>query len=92
METDSAGQDGDDLRIRSHFRREEYYRDEHEQRTEHVHEIRNEVHVIVEYDGLQRCLLADKVINLFADVEDDDDADDEKQRNKECGNEFSDYV
>ena len=42
----------------------------------------------VEYDGSQRSLLLYKVIDLLTDVEDDDDADDKKQRNEERGYEL----
>ena len=92
METDSTGQDCHDLSIRSHLRCEENNRNEHEQRTEHVHEIWHKIDVIVENHRLQRSLLAYEIVNLLADVEDDDDADDKKQRHKEGGNEFLDDI
>ena len=92
VEADSAGEDGDDLGIRGHLGREEDHRDEHEQRTEHVHEVRHEVDIIVEDDGLQRRFLAYEIVDLLADVEDDDDADDQNQRHEEGAYEFPDYV
>ena len=92
VETDSAGEYGHDLRVRGHLRGEEDDRDEHEQRAEHVHEVWYEVDVVVEYDGLQRRFLADEVIDLLADVEYDDNADDQNQRHKEGAYEFPDYV
>ena len=92
METDSTGQDGDYLGIGSHLRGEEYHRYEHEQRTEHVHEIWDEVDVIVEYDGPERSFLLDEVIDPLADVKDDDDADDQKQRHKERAYELPDDI
>ena len=92
MEADTAGEYGYDFRIRRHLGGKENHRNEHEQRTEHIHEVRDEIQVIIKYDGLERCLLADKIINLLTDIEDDDDADDEQQRHKECRYEFLDYV
>ena len=92
MEADSAGEDGDNLRVGSHFRCEENHRNEHEQRTEHIHEVRYKVDVIVEYDSPQWRFLAHELIDLLTDVEDDDDADDQKQRHKERRYEFLDDI
>ena len=92
VKADSAGEDRHNLRIRRHLRREEYDRYEHEQRAEHVHEVWHEVDVIVEDDSLQRGFLAHEVVDLLADVEDDDDADDQDQGHKERAYELSDYV
>ena len=92
VETDSAGEDRDDLRIRGHLRGEENHRYEHEQGTEHVHEVWYEVYVIVEDDGPQRRFLADKIVDLLTDVEDYDDADDQQKGNEECRDELSYYI
>ena len=92
METDSAGQDCHDFRVGGHLRREEYDRNEHEQRTEHVHEVWDEVDIIVEDDRLQRRLLAHEIVDLLADVEDDDDADDQDQSHEEGTDELPDYI
>ena len=92
VETDSAGQDGYYFRICSHLRGEEYHRDEHEQWTEHVHEVWYEVYVVVKYDGPQRRFLADKVVDLLADVENDHDADDQQEGNEECRDELPYYI
>ena len=92
METDSAGEDRHDLRVGGHLRRKEDDRNEHEQRTEHVHEVWDEVDVIVEDDGLQRRLLAHEIVDLLADVEDDHDADDQDQSHEESADELPDYV
>ena len=92
METDSAGQDCHDLRVGGHLRREEYDRNEHEQRAEHVHEVWDEVDIIVEDDRLQRRLLAHEIVDLLADVEDDDDADDQDQSHEEGAYELPDYI
>ena len=92
VEADSAGKDRNDLSVSRHLRREEYDRDEHEQRAEHVHEVRHEVDVIVEDDGLQRRFLAHEIVDLLADVEDDDDADDQDQGHEERAYELFDYV
>ena len=92
MEADTAGQDGDYLRIGRHLGREEDNRNEHEQRAEHVYEVRDEVQVIVKDDGLERSLLRHEVIDLLTDVEDDDNADDKQQRHKEGSHELLYYV
>ena len=92
METDSAGEDCNDLSIRRHLGCEEYYRNEHEQRAEHIHEVRHKIDVIVKYDSPERCFLAHKVIDLLTDIEDDDDADYKQQRHKECRYEFLDDI
>ena len=92
VETDTTGKNRHYLSISSHLGCEENDRDENEQWAEHVHEVRDKIHIVIKYDGPQRCLLADKVINLLTDVEDDDDADDQKQRHKECGDELLDDI
>ena len=92
METDSTREDCHYFRIGSHLRCKEDNRDEHEQRTEHVHEIWDEIEIIIKDYSLQRSLLTYKVINLLTDIEDDDDADDKKQRHKEGCYEFLDDV
>ena len=92
VETHSTGEDRHDFRIRCHLRREEDHGYEHEQRTEHIHEIWHKIEIIVKHDSPQRRLLADKIINLLTDVEDDDDADDQKQRHKERCHEFPDNI
>ena len=92
METDSAGKYGHDFRIGRHFRRKEDHRYEYEHRTEHIHEVWDEVQIVVEYDGSERRFLLNKVVNLLTDVEDDDDADDQKQRHEERAYEFADNV
>ena len=92
MEADSTGQYGDDLRIRSHLGCKEYYRNEHEQRAEHIHEVRNKVYIIVKDDGFERRFLGHKVINSLTDIEDDHNTDDEEQRHKEGADELPHYV
>ena len=83
METYSAGQNGDYLRIRSHFGRKENNSYEYEQRAEHIHEIRYEIEIIVEYYRSQRRFVAHKLVNLFAYIENDDDANDEQKGDEE---------
>ena len=92
MEADSAGKDRHDFGVSRHLRSEENDRDDHEQRAEHVHEVWDEVDVIVEDYGLQRRFLAHEIGDLLADVEDDDDADDQDQGHEERAYELSDYV
>ena len=92
VKTYSAGEDGDNLRVGSHFRCEENNRNEHEQRAEHIHEVWHKIDVIIEYNGPQWRFLTHELIDLLTDVEDDDDADDQKQRHKERRYEFLDDI
>ena len=46
---------------------------EHEQRTEQVGEVGHEVGVIVEYDGLERCMVLRKLREVLVDIEYDTD-------------------
>ena len=92
VETDAAGEYGYDFGISGHLRGEENHRDEYEQCAEHIHEIRDEIEVIVEDDGFQRRFLAHKVIDFLAYVENDDYADDQNQCHEESRDELLDYV
>ena len=92
MEAGSAGEYGDYFRVSSHLGRKENHRYEHEHRTEHVHEVWDEVQIIVKDDGSERSFLLHKVINLLTDIEDDHDTDDQKQRHKERAYELADDI
>mgnify|MGYP003547727352 FL=1 len=92
MKTDSAGEDGDDLGVSGHLRSEEYHRYEYEQRTEHIHKVRNEIHIIIEDDGPQRRLLSHEIVDSFTDIEDYDNAYDQDQRHEEGADELPDYI
>ena len=59
---------------------------------EHIHEIRYEIHVIVQHDGFDRGLFRHEVVYLLTDVEDNHDSDDEQNRNEERGHELLYYV
>ncbi len=83
MKTDSAGQNRHYLRIRRHLGSEENHRNEHEQRTEHVHEIRHEVDIIIKDYRPQRSFLAYEIIYLLAYVEYYHDTDNQQQSDKE---------
>ena len=92
METYSAGQNGDYLRIRSHFGRKENNSYEYEQRAEHIHEIRYKIHVVAENNFIQRGLFRHKLVNLFAYIENDDDANDEQKGDEEGEYELLRYI
>ena len=89
---DTAGEDGDDLRILRHLGRKENDRKEHEHRGIHVHEIRDEVEVVVKDDFLQGGFLLDEVVNLLAYVEDDHHHGQYRDGNEESGQELADDV
>ena len=84
----STCENSNDFRICSHLGSKEDDSDEHEQRTEHVHEIRNEIQIIIKDDCLQRCFLRHEIVDLLTDVEDDHDADDKEQSHKEGADEL----
>ena len=88
----AAGKDSDDLRVCSHAGREEDDRYEYEERREHVYEIRDEVHVVVEYYRLQGNLVLHEFLDLLRDVEDDDYQYDEQERYEEGHEELLHYV
>lgn len=92
METDSAGQDGDNLRIGRQSGCKENYRNEHEQRAEHVHEVWNEIHVVIEDNRMKRSLLGNEIIDFLTDIEDYDDSDYQQKRDKESRHELLDYI
>ena len=79
----ASGEYGDNLGVGRKTRGEQDYRNEYEQRAEHIDEIRYEVEVVVKDDGVQRSFVLDEVVYFFRDVEDDDYADDENQRHEE---------
>ena len=78
VETDTTGEDGHNLRVSRHLGGKENHRNEDEQRTEHIHEVWHKIEVIVEDNRPERSFLADKIINLLTDVEDDDNTDDQQ--------------
>ena len=74
----TAGQDRDDLAVSSHPGCEKYDCDEHEQRAEHVHEVRHPIDVVIQNDRLQRSLVLNEMVDLLAYVEDDDNGNDKQ--------------
>ena len=92
MVADTTGQDGNNLAITRQLRCEENHRDEDEQRTEHIHEVRDEVQVVVK-DDLPDChLILEEVIQLLRQVEHDGNTHDEHNREDECAEELAYYV
>ena len=80
LEAHPRGHHRDDFRILSQFRSEENYRNEHEQRTEQIGKIGDEVHVIIKYDRLYRRIVIDELVYVFIDVEDNGNADNQRNR------------
>ena len=75
--THSGGVHGDDLRVARQFAREKNDGDEDEQRTEHVHVIRNEGEVILLDDLHKRDLVLEEIVHLLRQVKDDSDRQNE---------------
>ena len=82
----------DNLRIARQFRGEENDGNEDEQRTEHIHVIRNEGQVIIEDDLFERYLALEEIVHLLRQVKDDGDRQNEHDREKERTQEFLYYV
>ena len=92
MIADAGGENRNDFRIGSQSGGEQNYRNEYEQRAEHIDEIRYEVQVVVEDYGIQRGFILHEIVNLLRNVEDDDYADDQNQRHEEGKHEPLEYV
>ena len=92
LETDAAGQHGDDLAVLRKFRGEEDGRDEHEQRAEAVDDPGNEAGVVIEHDLVDRHAFLHELVDLLAQVEDDHDRDGDKDREQEGSEELPDDV
>ena len=92
VETDSTTQNCDNLRVRRHLRSEENHCYEHEQRREHIDEIRYEIHIIVKDYLLQWGFLGHEIVDFLADVENDHYPDNQKQGNEEGEYELLEYV
>ena len=69
LEAHPGGHHGDNLRILCQFGGEEYHRDEHEQRTEQVGKIGDEVGVVLENDTFPRGMVGRKLIDILIEVE-----------------------
>ena len=75
LETHTAGQHGDNLRVACQFGGEEDNGNEDEQRREEVGEVGHEIGVVVKDDSPQRCVVGGKLGEVLVDVEDDADGD-----------------
>ena len=83
LKRNSRGQHGDDFGVSSEFRGEG---------TEKVGVVGHPIHVIVENDGLQWCVILDERVEILVDVEDDGDGDDQQNREEVGADEFSDDI
>ena len=81
LKGDTRREHGNDLRVTRQLCSEEDDGNEDEERTEEVGKIRNEVRVIVEDNGAQRCVILREFCEVLIDIEDDRDRD--NQRNRE---------
>ena len=84
MITNAASHDGNDLAIARQLRGEEDHRDEDKQRTEHIHEVRDEVQVVVKDDLSYTHLIFKEVVQLLCQVEHHGDTHDQHNRKEEC--------
>lgn len=63
-------------------------RDKSEQVAEKIDEIREEIKIIIEDDGIKRGLLGNEFINVFRQVENNDYHDQQGNRIEKCTQEF----
>jgi len=91
-EAHPAVEHGDDLGVYRHPRSKEDHRYEDKHRGEQRGEVGDEIKVIVENDGIERCLFLDEVINLLREVEYHRYAQYEHKRKDECPEELPDDV
>jgi hypothetical protein len=91
-ETYSARQYGDDFGIVCHFGREKYNRDKHKQRAECVYVEWNNRQIKIEYDFSQRGFFGNKVINMLAYVENNDNNDYKRQHQQICPYKLAYYI
>ena len=92
MITESRGLHSDDFRIAGEFGREIDDGDEDEQRTEHIHIIRDERQVIIEDDLAERYLMLEEIIHLLRQIKDDGNRQNEHDRKEERAQEFLDNI
>jgi hypothetical protein len=87
-ETYSTAKYGNDLRLRSHFRSEEYNGDKGEQGAEKIGKVGNEVQVVNKDDLGKGRLFVDEIVDILRDIEDDDNDNDERNRKEESTEEL----
>ena len=92
MVADATRQDGNNLAITRQLRGEEDHRDEDEQRTEHIHEVRDEIQIVVENNLAHSHLVLEEVIKLLREVENNGNTHDEHDRENERAKELAYYV
>ena len=68
-------QHGDNLGVACKLRREEDHGDEDEERREQIGEVGDEVRVVVEHNGFQRCVILRELCQVLVHVEHDGDGD-----------------
>ena len=68
MIANATRQNGNDLAITRQFGCKEDNRDEYEQRTEHIHKIRNKIEVVVENNLFERSLILEEIVHLLGQV------------------------
>ena len=82
----------DELRVAGHFAGEEDNGNEDEQRTEHIHVIRDERQVIIKNDFAQRYLILKEIVHLLREVKYDGDRQNEHDGKEERAQKLANYV
>ena len=92
MVADTTGQDGNNLAITRQLRCEENHRDEDEQRTEHIHEVWDEIEIVVENDLADTNLILEEVVQLLRKVENHRNTHNQHDREEERAEELANNV
>jgi hypothetical protein len=87
-----AAEDGHDLCIGGQLCSEIDHRDEREEVAEQVYEIWDEVDVVIKNDPFQRGPLFEELIDVFGNVEDDHDEDQQEDGEKKGAQELLDDI
>jgi hypothetical protein len=91
-EADTTAQNGHDLRVRSHLGSEKDHRNKGKKIDEQVNEVRNKVQIVVEHNGPKRRLVPDKTVQIFRNIKDDHNDDQQSNGIKKCAQELFDNI
>ena len=88
----STSQNSNNFTISCNLRSKKYDRNEYEQRTEHIHIIRNKIEVIVKYYLIDWCLILKEIIHFLRQIKHHRNTHNQHNRKEECAEEFANYV
>ena len=92
MIANATRQNGNDLAITRQFGCKEDNRDEYEQRTEHIHKIRNKIDVIIKDNFFYRYLILKEIVHFLCQIKYYSNTHDKHNRKEECAQEFANNI